>query len=199
MWREILRKVLPFYKGYRRYDIFDFLPKNAICAEIGVFKGDFSKHILKYSKPKKVHFIDGWWEMYGEYFPDLGSYTDYGNLKTKEAYNTFLRNIEKFKNISDIQIHVGDDLKILQESPDNYFDWVYLDSSHEYEHTHKELLILKEKVKPSGIIAGHDYIEDPTHIHYGVKKALDEFCKTYHYELIYRDDFTQWGIKKVNH
>ena len=36
------------------------MPKNAICAEIGVWRGDFTKYILKKTKPEKIHLIDPW-------------------------------------------------------------------------------------------------------------------------------------------
>ena len=40
--------------------LFKFLSKNAICAEIGAWKGDFSESILKLLNPQKLHLIDPW-------------------------------------------------------------------------------------------------------------------------------------------
>jgi len=36
------------------------MPKNSICAEIGVNRGNFSKSILKIVQPKKLYLIDPW-------------------------------------------------------------------------------------------------------------------------------------------
>lgn len=180
----------------KRHNIFKLLPPNSIGAEIGVFKGDFSKLILKYAKPNRVHFIDVWWTLYGEYYPDWGEYTNYGKLSTYKAYDIFLNNIKPYKGNIDIQIHTGNDIDILNNFPDNYFDWVYIDSSHEYEHTYNELVLLDKKIKRDGIICGHDYVNDINHIHYGVKKAVHEFLIEYNYHLFYTDKFTQWAIKR---
>lgn len=195
---NILKRIREKFYYRKRYDIFHLVHPYLIGAEIGVFKGDFSKLILLHAKPKKIHFIDVWWTLYGDYFPDWGKYTNYGKLKTKDAYNQFLKKIKPYRKQSDIEIHVGNDLEILNNFPNNYFDWVYIDSSHEFEHTYQELIILKDKVKVDGIIMGHDYITDPAHIHYGVKMAIDKFIMEYNYHIIYLDMFTQWAIKKNN-
>ena len=36
------------------------LPKQSICAEIGVNEGNFSKRILHHTKPNKLYLIDSW-------------------------------------------------------------------------------------------------------------------------------------------
>jgi hypothetical protein len=178
----------------RRENLLRHVPKNATCAEIGVFKGEFTKYILKITKPKKLHLIDVWWLEYGEYYPDWQSYTDFGQLKTKDAYDQVLKNVARYRGKSEVQVHVEDDLSFLEKSDDNYFDWVYLDSSHEYEHSKNELNLLRHKVKASGLITGDDYIEDPSDLHYGVCKAVNEFCRANHLSLKLLE-LGQWIIK----
>ncbi len=114
----------------RRENIFKILPKHSVCAELGVFRGDFSKLILRYAEPKEAHFVDVWWLAFGEYYPDWGSYTNHGKLKTRIVYAEAEAKIKAFpgKHV----IHVGSDLEYLQTIPDQYFDWVY---SHEYANT----------------------------------------------------------------
>ena len=195
--KSLIKKFQEKFNYRKRYDILKLIPPDSTGAEIGVFKGDFSKLILKHAKPQKVHFIDGWWTLYGEYFPDWGRYTNYGKLKTRDAYESFIRKIQPYRKQSDIKIHVGNNLEILKSLPDNYFDWVYIDSSHEFDHTYQELIILKDKIKENGIIMGHDFITDESNIHYGVKKAIDTFIIEYKYHIYYLDTFTQWAIKKT--
>ena len=59
---QSLRKVkrLCFRMNNPRLKLLKKMPKHAVCAEIGVWKGTFSKHILKATKPKKLHLIDPW-------------------------------------------------------------------------------------------------------------------------------------------
>lgn len=195
MLDRITYKLRQLLKLKTRESILRILPKNAVCAELGVFRGDFSQHILNIAKPREAHFIDVWWEEFGENYPDWGRYTNYGKLKTRDAYNESKAKIEKFNTKS--TIHVGSDLDYLSTFSDNYFDWVYIDSSHLYEHTLKELAILKHKIKAGGIISGHDWYDEKDHVHGGVKKAIMEFCSAEKWTVFYRDNYSQWAIKKI--
>ena len=59
-----------------RLFLLQYLPGNSTGAEIGVFTGLFSAVISRQQKFSKVTFVDPWWRMYGERYPDWGSYTD---------------------------------------------------------------------------------------------------------------------------
>ena len=50
----------------RRYRLLKRLPRRAICAEVGVWKGDFSVSIQRRTKPRMLHLIDPW-----HFEPDL--------------------------------------------------------------------------------------------------------------------------------
>jgi len=180
----------------KRKDLLKILPPGSVGAELGVFKGEFTKYLLKIARPKRLHLIDPWWRLYGEYYPDWEEYTDFGRLKTSEAFEKAKRTVDKYDKKKVCEFHVDDDLECLKEFQDNYFDWIYLDTSHKYDHTKKELEILKDKVKNDGLIMGHDYSGDPNHIHYGVYKAVNEFCKKYRWEVIKLDHFCQFCIKR---
>jgi len=180
----------------RREDFLNFLPKHSIGAEIGVFKGEFSEKILMVVKPKKLHLIDGWHKIYGEYYPWISFDTNMRVLKTTEAYNQTIKVLEKYNAKKICKVHVEDDLVCLRKINDNYFDWVYLDSSHEYEHTISELELLKDKVKDTGIILGHDWRPSPEHYHHEVYKAVNEFCEKNNWILFKLDNHAQWAIKK---
>ena len=64
------------------------------------------------------------------------------------------------------------------ELPDHCFDWVYIDTVHDYLTTARELAISRQKVKAGGIIAGHDHTPGNiiTPVCYGVVQAVQEFC-----------------------
>ena len=177
----------------RREHILRLAPRAAVCAEIGVFRGEFTRHIVRITKPRQLHLIDGWWTLYGDRFPDWGPYTDHGRLPTRQAHD------EARRAAPDATVHVGDDIEILAGFPDHQFDWVYLDSSHEYEHTTAELAILARKLKPRGLILGDDWHEDPSHLHAGVTKAVRETCAASEWRLIVPGDlYGQWAIQLQN-
>ena len=175
--------------------LLDKMQKRGICAEIGVFKGENAKRIIKITKPEKLYLIDVYWKEYGKYYPDWGEYTDFGKLKTTHAYKQAKDNVKIAYKKKKVFFNIGDSIKILKKFPDNYFDWVYLDSSHVYKDTVTELSILIKKVRNDGVIAGHDYCQRYS----GVIKAVNEFCIKYNYELIFltKEEYSSWAIKKV--
>ena len=115
-----------------RESLLNFLPKNAICAEIGVNEGDFSKMILQQSSPLKLHLIDAW-----------GNPARYHDGLKELVRDKFKKEIAQ----KVVELNIGYSTAILKEFPDHYFDWVYLDTDHTYKVTADELAILKDKVK----------------------------------------------------
>jgi hypothetical protein len=181
----------------QRQDFLRRLPRHAVAAEIGVFRGEFTETILKANRPRELHLIDVWWELHGEHFPDWGKYTDFGRLTTRQAYDETLAVLERLGGRTRTTVHVGDDLSIVPNFPDAYFDWVYLDTSHQYAHTLDELRTLADKIKPQGFIAGDDWRDDPGHVHHGASVAIKEFCEENGWRVDHRDSFHQWRISRL--
>src|SRR3990170_8275577 len=48
-----------------RQKVLTSMPKRSVCAEIGVWKGNFSARILEVVQPNALHLIDPW-----EFIPD---------------------------------------------------------------------------------------------------------------------------------
>lgn len=117
-------------------------------------------------------------------------------MKTKDAYCKAKEIVEKYDKKKVSHFHVEDDLFCLKKFDNDYFDWVYLDTSHKYEHTANELEILKDKLKDEGIISGHDWQPDPKNRHHGVYMAVNAFCTKYGWKIIELDNYSQWAIKK---
>lgn len=154
-----------------RSTLLGLLPANAIVAELGVDHGDFSAKILSIAKPQKLHLVDVW-----------GS----------ERYHDGLSKLvnEKFsKEIATNQVVInrGYSTDEMAKFPDNYFDWVYIDTDHTYNTTAAELAISAKKVKKGGIIAGHDYVTGSIDrvTRYGVVEAVHEFCVKNNWEMVY--------------
>ncbi len=154
-----------------REELLRILPQNGIVAELGVDEGNFSQMILSINKPKKLHLIDFW-----------GS-KRYNQIKRKKVENKFSKNIEN----KEVEINLGLSTEVVESFEDNYFDWIYIDTSHSYEGTIEELELYSKKVKESGIIAGHDYILGNWNglVRYGVIEAVNEFCIKNNWEILY--------------
>ena len=152
-----------------RKELIHSFPKNGVVAEIGVADGEHAQVIYDISNPSKLHLIDNWIS------------EQYGPCEN-ETIKRFEKQIAKGRVI----INKGMSVDILQEFPDNYFDWVYIDTAHSYKVTSQELLICKSKVKHGGIISGHDYTMGNwnSNIKYGVIEAVYEFCVKFNWEII---------------
>ena len=58
---------------------------------------------------------------------------------------------------------------------DNFLDLVFIDADHSYEGCKADIEAYYGKVKPGGIISGHDYANNAWKFGPLVKKAVDEF------------------------
>ena len=154
-----------------RFKLLPLLPSNGVTAEAGVDEGNFSESILTLNKPKRLHLIDSW-----------GS-ERFGENKFNKVQSRFMAQIES----GQVVINRGVSYDELGKFPDAYLDWVYLDTSHAYEDTVKELEVSRLKVKAGGLIAGHDYTTGNIRkgLRYGVIQAVNEFCLKYDWEMIY--------------
>lgn len=86
-----------------------------------------------------------------------------------------------------VAIHRDFSHKAALNFQDNYFDWIYIDTTHSYQKTKLELQQFAVKMKPGGIIAGHDYVMGnwAKTLKYRVIEAIHEFCMEYNYRFKY--------------
>ncbi len=147
------------------------LPHNGIVAELGVDEGNFSRRILELTEPRTLHLVDLW-----------GS-DRFNREKERQVRTRFQAEIET----GQVVVHQGDSLTHLGGFDDGYLDWVYIDTSHRYELTLAELELSRIKVKPGGIIAGHDFCKGttPHGDEYGVVQAVHAFCHEHGWAMIY--------------
>ena len=186
-WWQIRRRGRPARDNFVR----EVIPKAGVGAELGVYKGDFTRELLDLAEPQRLHLVDLWYVFGHEWH-----WGKKGERSTIAALKGILDRFENELVSGQVTLNIGDDLEILPTFPDHYFDWVYIDSIHVYEHTIQELAILRDKVKPDGIIAGDDWLPDPEHAHHGVYRAVTEFLEREPFELIYGSaDDLQWAIR----
>ena len=91
-----------------RAALLDWLPHQALVAEIGVGAGDFTAEILAHAAPQTLHLIDSW--AHDERFLDM-----------QDAVATrFAAEIDA----GQVVVDQGYSLTVLAGFPDGYFDWV---------------------------------------------------------------------------
>lgn len=65
MCHDLLRKIARRLLGRRsrdsaRDDLLRKMGRGGVCAEIGVFRSDFSERILLIARPCRLHLVDPW-------------------------------------------------------------------------------------------------------------------------------------------
>ncbi|WP_421228007.1 class I SAM-dependent methyltransferase [Aeromonas enteropelogenes] len=154
-----------------RLALLEKLPTQGVVAELGVAAGDFSRQIMDICAPAQLHLVDIWGsDRYGE-----------------ELYLSVNNHFQQQQQRGEVTIHRKPSLEALESFPDQTFDWIYIDTTHSYELTRDELRACARKVKSTGIIAGHDYIQGNwrSQYRYGVIEAVHEFCVEYNYRILY--------------
>ncbi|HUJ02269.1 MAG TPA: class I SAM-dependent methyltransferase [Rhizomicrobium sp.] len=149
------------------------MPKNAVAAEIGVWRGDFSARILKETHPRELHLVDPW-----AFVAEMPTRW-YGGLKAKsqadmDAIHSGVA--RRFAAAPAVRIQRMTSLDAAATFADGTFDWVYIDGDHSYEAVRADLEAWAPKMKKGGFIAGDDYIWPDETGAQPVKRAVDEFA-----------------------
>ena len=121
------------------------------------------------------------------------------SCSTVRALAGVIHDFESELSCGQVVLNIEYDQDFLATLPDAYFDWVYLDATHEYEQTRLELQLLRRKVKLSGVIAGDDWQSDHGHWHHGVFKVVQELIAEGSYVILYADPRSlQWAIRQAS-
>lgn len=190
---------------------------NGKGVEVGTFKGEFSKEIMKLWGGT-LYMVDVWLPLNNEEYNDS---TNNGNFQKGAIFGSAIDNISGYENRA-IMIRANSE-KASEIFEDESLDFVYIDANHAYDYVVQDIQLWYTKVKPGGFLCGHDYIdlnwnEDPNFKEngkdkdiytsnengnsnylgeFGVNPAVDEFCKKNEYELeVTHEWFGSWYIKK---
>ena len=162
----------------KRAHILKKITQNSIIAEIGVWRGDFSKEIYNICKPKELVLVDPW--NFDNKIRGCAPQID-GKEPLRQKYfdEAKFSTLEKFKNFNNVKIIIKYSAEASKLFPDNYFDYIYIDGEHSYEAVSKDLINWYPKLKKNGILYGDDYYwreEDNT---FSLHKAYQDFINKY--------------------
>jgi predicted O-methyltransferase YrrM len=149
------------------HDMVQKLKDGSRIAEIGCWKGRSSVclgvEIVNSHKAIDFYCIDSW--KYVKSTEQPVSSQEMFDI----VYYEFLQNIRPIDSyINVIRDNSIDASTLFQKE---FFDFIFIDASHHYSDVFNDNKYWLPKLKPGGIIAGHDYFTD---VHPGVKEAVDE-------------------------
>lgn len=140
-------------------------------AEIGVKQGRYSDELLRNWRGDELVSIDPWLSA------DPEEYVDRSNVpqdRFDEFYEETRERLAGYGSRSTIWRMTS--VEAAAKVQDHSLDFVYIDARHDYESVKEDVGAWCSKVRPGGIMAGHDYVDgDLPEGEFYVKSAVDEF------------------------
>ena len=170
-----------------RNHILSQIKKNAFVAEIGVWRGDFSKKIFDYCNPKELILVDPW--LYDSKIRGCAPQID-GQEPLSQSYfdEAYEETKSKFSNFSNVQIHKRNSTEASKLFKDNYFDYIYIDAEHTYDAVISDINSWYPKLKKKGYLFGDDYYWREKDNSFSLQKAYQNFIR--------EKDIKEWCVFK---
>lgn len=158
-----------------------------IGAEIGVFAGKTSAVLLK-REDLTLYMVDTWKGF--QVYPGIVVATHEEQEKNYQAamaateFAAERRRVVKMPSVDAAE-------KIDDES----LDFVFIDADHSYEAVTQDINAWTSKVRPGGLVSGHDYANPDYLFGAEVKRAVDEAVKKNGWKLELGGDYT-WFVTR---
>lgn len=169
--RIILRRVMAVLKKVKRELFFTNKINEMnfkVGVEVGTDKGYFANVLLSSSNLDILYCVD--------LYPDnLFGITD-GQDRFIEAKSA----LSNYVNNGRAVFKIGESAEVSKRFEDGSVDFCYIDADHSYDFIVADLKAWYPKVKPGGVLSGHDYKSLKK---CGVERAVNEFCEEHGYEL----------------
>ncbi len=166
--------------------------------EVGVYEGDFSAQILEFCPASRLCAVDPWAHQ-------SAGYNDPCNLEQEAFDELYVKcrnrllgsqrvmedgrprvNLVRLPSAEAAQLLVGP------------YDLIYLDGNHSFAGIREDIELWYPKVKPGGILAGHDYTHNPDPDVCGVIPAVQRFVKQHglQLQLMLSTGDCSWAVRK---
>jgi len=133
-------------------------------AEIGVAGGLFSHYMLKTIPGLNLLSIDSW--------PDDAGY----RRDTKKVRESAIQKLSEYPKCKIIE---QTSMRAVCDVPEGSLDFVYIDGEHSFDAVLCDLVEWSKRVRPGGVVSGHDYVKR----YRGLKRAVDAYTDFHKYVL----------------
>lgn len=150
--------------------IFEELPEGSRVAELGSYKGRSICSVadLILAKNMSIEIIDVFHRIL-----EIDTYKKCFEGDAPQSMQIFTDNAKRFGLLGNMNVHALMSDEAAASYADHYFDFVFIDADHSYDAVMKDITNWRSKVKPGGILAGHDF---DRHAHPGVVKAVESLA-----------------------
>jgi hypothetical protein len=144
--------------------------------EVGVAVGDYSKVLCEKNPRLHLYGVDPW--LLTAYEPEINP-AEAGNVDSQPAFDNLYERAKRTVALYNVTLLKKTSAEALNDFTDNSLDFVYIDANHDFPNFIFDLHYWMKKVRPGGIISGHDYAIFSYRKHNHVKRALDAYATSY--------------------
>ena len=152
-----------------------------VGVEVGVAFGGHAEAILDNTQVQRLVGIDP--------YQHQQNYDDMLNLPQEQFEHLFWYAMGRLSRFGERYTHVRLSSQEAAGNLEGFADFVYLDANHSYEAVKQDLASWLPRIRPGGIIAGHDFsLEFP-----GVRQAVEELAHQLKLHVTVEQASVWWG------
>lgn len=154
-----------------------------VGVEVGVAGGEYSEVIVKANPRMKLYGVDPW-QAYENYVGFSKEQIEQLGVEAKSRLSNY-RNFEFIEEFS---------MDAVKRFKKDSLDFVYIDANHDAPHVYWDINEWGKRVRPGGILAGHDFIDVMSkdfEIRWKVKDAVGKYLESNNIK-----HFFLWGLKE---
>jgi hypothetical protein len=169
--------------------------------EVGVNRGDNALHYVNAGCFRRMFLVDTWYPVNGWKPGMLGEFIDMEPNQNymQTANDDYIHTCARFCTSPRVVVMRLESMIAARMFAPDSLDFVYLDASHYEEDVDNDLVVWTAKVRPGGIVAGHDYnLREPNRVAASVNKYYSAHSTI---EIQFTQDKPQqswWFVKPNN-
>lgn len=158
--------------------------------EVGTDQGEFAEVLCKTIPDLDLSCVDPWKaEAYEPgYQPESYEKQEYFDKRHEETRHRLAGfNATLIRKTS---------MEAVKDFPDNSLDFVYIDANHDFLNVTQDVHYWLKKVRPGGILSGHDYCKFPFRKYNHVKKVVQAYASSYNLLPVFAVLYTKQGLRR---
>ena len=157
-------------------------------AEIGVDRGAFSEILCQSNPNLQLYSIDSW---------STSPFEDQLNTseKMQKQFEIHFQDAKRRLSKYNCKIIRKESLSAVNDFEDESLDFVYIDANHHFINIASDLFRWQKKVKPGGIMSGHDYMHFSPERDNHVKHVVDAYVQAFEIKTYFelgQDKYPSW-------